>query len=49
MGISDRRLVNQVANLAYVEWPENLAIRAMSDGGKTGAATAIGLAPLEGR
>jgi hypothetical protein len=29
-GISDRRLVNQVANLAYVEWPENVAIRAMA-------------------
>jgi hypothetical protein len=29
-GISDRRLVNQVANLAYVEWPENLSIRAMA-------------------
>jgi hypothetical protein len=27
-GISDRRLVNQVGNLAYVEWPENLAIHA---------------------
>ena len=29
-GVSDRRLVNQVGNLAYVEWPENLAIRAMA-------------------
>jgi hypothetical protein len=31
-GISDRRLLNQVANLAYVEWPENVAIRAMAPG-----------------
>ncbi|HXG69001.1 MAG TPA: DUF262 domain-containing protein [Gemmatimonadaceae bacterium] len=27
-GIEDLRVINQVANLAYVEWPENLNIRA---------------------